>query len=354
MIVTSIKGLATGMIVMTGLATATEVAAMSFTQLAAAAGTALLTLAPYIAAIGAVVGVIALFVKSANDAKKADEELAKAEEEAKESFDRAADAYQNLKNTISDWQNSYKSIKKLEKGTMEFYEALVKANEKAKELIESYGLIAGQDYTIDDNGAIVIEDAAQKRLIKEQQRQTYQAQMGYFQTKKDSNAIKKADILSSFAKEFSENYQTISLKTAQQMLTGEAGNYKIEDEHTQEEILRAIREGNESNDKNLKNVSKNIVKSSEGTAKTADISDMITKYKSQYNEVEAYEEALEKMIKDSYMKAYGTLEDQDKYKDLTTKQQEYFNDFAYTGAKTVVENAGGIDRVETGSHKNKN
>ena len=76
-------------------------------------------------------------------------------------------AYQNLLNTLSGYNSAISALEGLDAGTQEFTNALITANEKAWELIDTYGLIQGQDWDYDNNGAIVIKQSAQDRIIQE-------------------------------------------------------------------------------------------------------------------------------------------------------------------------------------------
>ena len=76
-------------------------------------------------------------------------------------------AYQNLLNTLSGYNSAVSALEGLEVGTQEFTNALITANEKAWELIDTYGLIQGQDWEYGENGEIIIKHSAQDRITKE-------------------------------------------------------------------------------------------------------------------------------------------------------------------------------------------
>lgn len=93
-------------------------------------------------------------------AKEATEAMATAAQDA-------TTAYQNLLNTISGYDSAIAALENLEVGTQEFTNALITANEKAWELIDTYGLIQGQDWDYGKNGEIIINDSAKNRITKE-------------------------------------------------------------------------------------------------------------------------------------------------------------------------------------------
>jgi len=59
-------------------------------------------------------------------------------------------------NTISSYEEATDTLDSLVIGTDEWKKALIEANEAALELIDNFDLIQGEDYTIDNNGQIVM------------------------------------------------------------------------------------------------------------------------------------------------------------------------------------------------------
>jgi membrane protein implicated in regulation of membrane protease activity len=119
-------------------------AAMVANQLAAAP--LLVIILAIAAAIAAAAAVVVLLVKGWQALKAASPEgQLNAAKEATEGMTAAAEAansaYQDLLNTISEYESAIDSLEELEKGTQEFTNALITANEKAWELIDTYGLI---------------------------------------------------------------------------------------------------------------------------------------------------------------------------------------------------------------------
>ena len=114
---------------------------------------------PYLlaaAAIGALavgIGVLGFRAIEAADKQKA---LNKQLKENQQAVDDARSAYEELRETINNYNTARNAIDELTEGTMEFYDAIVKSNEEAQKLIDKYNLIAGQDYTIDKDGLITL------------------------------------------------------------------------------------------------------------------------------------------------------------------------------------------------------
>lgn len=121
------------------------------------------------ASITAVVAIINSCIKSynnsANAAKVATEQTVKLAAAYKE----CATTANELKDAISNYDAGLNALRKLEKGTDEYKTALEEANKQAKELIEKYQLIAGQDYTIGADGLIKLKTGENSSLYNKQQ-----------------------------------------------------------------------------------------------------------------------------------------------------------------------------------------
>lgn len=92
-------------------------------------------------------------------------------EKNKTKLEETTSAYKELQDTVSNYQSALDGLKGLEAGTIEFYNAIVKANEEAEKLIERFNFVIGQDYTINADGKIVInDDALKSAMMKEQQK----------------------------------------------------------------------------------------------------------------------------------------------------------------------------------------
>ena len=114
-----------------------------------------------IALVVAVLAALAIGIKAVIDAQYTEEEAArdaaKSVENLTERYKELADAANKFKDTQDGYKDALNNLKELEKGTEEYAEALEDANDKAKELIETYGLY--DDYYISD-GKIIIDQTA--------------------------------------------------------------------------------------------------------------------------------------------------------------------------------------------------
>ena len=104
---------------------------------------------------------------AANDPSKQFEAAKEATSAMTTAVNEANTAYQNLLNTINGYDSAMSALEGLEVGTQEFTNALITANEKAWELIDTYGLIQGQDWDYGKNGEIIINDSAKSRITDE-------------------------------------------------------------------------------------------------------------------------------------------------------------------------------------------
>ena len=113
-----------------------------------------------IAILAALAAIIAVVVKAAVNAYNADkiaaENARKAVEDLTESYKRLTDEANAFKDAVSSYEDAIASLKDLEEGTDEYREALEKANEQARQLIETYGLWGQTHY--DENGLITFNE----------------------------------------------------------------------------------------------------------------------------------------------------------------------------------------------------
>lgn len=113
------------------------------------------------AALALAVGAVVAIGKVLYDQYHADAQGAKeAAEQAEvltERYEELKNKAQELNNAIADYQDAQKALGELEKGTDEYAAALENANEKARELIETYGLWDSYDFK---NGVITIDPKA--------------------------------------------------------------------------------------------------------------------------------------------------------------------------------------------------
>ena len=139
-----------------------------------------------IAVLAALAAIIAVVVKAAVNAYNADkiaaENARKAVEDLTESYKRLTDEANAFKDAVSNYEDAVDQLKNLEKGTDEYREALEKANEQARQLIETYGLWGQTHY--DENGVITFNEGVLEgkqteydNRIREAENQLYGAKM---------------------------------------------------------------------------------------------------------------------------------------------------------------------------------
>lgn len=133
---------------------------------ATAISTAAVGLGIILAITGAIAGLIWVFAKIKEDSPEGQlKKISAAVEEAKTAAEDAANAYNNLKSTIDSYDSCIKKLEDLEVGTQAFKDALEDANEKAWELIKTYGLVKGksEDWYIGDKGEVIITNKGKEK-----------------------------------------------------------------------------------------------------------------------------------------------------------------------------------------------
>ena len=121
------------------------------------------------AAIAAIVAISAVLIIKINEENKARERLNERVIKTKEAYEDATTAAENLKTTISSYTEAVKSLETINSSTLEFKDSLEETNKKAKELIETYGLLDDQ-YYYNSKGIITFNKGVLENLqaIKEQ------------------------------------------------------------------------------------------------------------------------------------------------------------------------------------------
>ncbi len=124
-----------------------------------------------VAALAAFVAVVAGVVLAANaiaDAYNADAIAAeKAETAAKnlaEAYGEVKSEYEDMISSMEKYQSARDGLDSLTKGTEAYEQALKEANRMALELINTYGLIEGQDYNWEGNEIVINESAMNDRI----------------------------------------------------------------------------------------------------------------------------------------------------------------------------------------------
>lgn len=125
-----------------------------------------------VAALGAFIAIAGLVVFGIMKIVEANRAAEKELKESSNSVQTLTDHYKELKNeynelktAIEDYNNAYNAFKELESGAEGYAEALENANDKARALIETYGLEGKWSYNA--NGAIVFDEGALDRAKAE-------------------------------------------------------------------------------------------------------------------------------------------------------------------------------------------
>lgn len=96
-----------------------------------------------------------------SEGEKKEEALGESINQLTGELNAAKEAAEGFKEATSDYQDSIDAIDQLTKGTQEYKKAVEEANEKARELIETYGL-KQSDYELNAEGIIEIDEEALK------------------------------------------------------------------------------------------------------------------------------------------------------------------------------------------------
>ena len=84
-----------------------------------------------------------------------------------ERFNKLNEEAQQLKETLEGYNEALTELENMTSATEGFEDALKKANDQAKELIETYGLYSEGDWSYGDKGQIVISEQAQDKIQAE-------------------------------------------------------------------------------------------------------------------------------------------------------------------------------------------
>lgn len=115
-------------------------------------------LAAFVAIAGLVVFGIMKIIEANHAAEKELKESANSVQTLTDHYKELKNEYNELKSAIEDYDSAYNAFKELESGAEGYAEALENANDKARALIETYGLEGKWSY--DANGAIVFDEGA--------------------------------------------------------------------------------------------------------------------------------------------------------------------------------------------------
>lgn len=164
-----------------------------------------------------------------SEGEKKEEALGESINQLTGELNAAKEAAEGFKEATSDYQDSVDAIDELTKGTQEYKKAVEEANEKARELIETYGL-KQSDYKLNAEGIIEIDE----NVLQEKQAQfdkrvmSTQTQLNLDQAElAEVSAVNK--VLNSDAYKFSDNeiantlYKSVLAKGAYDFGVDEAG-----------------------------------------------------------------------------------------------------------------------------------
>ena len=278
------------------------------------------TLASY-AAMAILIGgiVIGIMAWQEYQAKINDEDYIMQEnlKKMKEEVTKVKEEYQALKDSISQYQDSKNALEDLTAGTVEFSEAVLTANEHAMELIDSLGLIAGQDYSIDTNGLINIDEEALNEKLKQKQKEQYAVQGAYYSQQADyiensKNGLK--GVYKDFRKDLSKQLGgQVSMQDAKEILGGDVGFTFPKEE------LEKIQD-------NTATLS-TIGKDTSSIPKVEKITGVIEKHSAEYKNLMAQYINYQRLASDSFIRAYGEEGAVADYTQSTSNQQKIVQDY---------------------------
>lgn len=187
---------------------------------------ATLAITAIVALTAAVVGAIAVYDKWFSEEAKINQEL----ERTQKALENATQAALDLEEAINGYKSAQDNIKKLTEGTLEFYNAIVKANEESQKLIDTLNLKAGQDYALDENGLIKINENVLEAKQQEAIRETYRAQAANVGAQLHENEYKQRQLIKKFTGKVNsyagqETNARITEEQGAQMLSGQGSIY---------------------------------------------------------------------------------------------------------------------------------
>ena len=103
-------------------------------------------------------------------------EISTSTEAASAAAENAKSAYEALLNGFASHSSLLDALDELTQGTIEFEAALLKANSAAYDLINTYGLVMGEDWSFDERGAITFTEEGQKRIQQQKFEEMQQAE----------------------------------------------------------------------------------------------------------------------------------------------------------------------------------
>ena len=206
-----------------------------------------------LATLGATLVILGLLTAAIYSIAKAhDNEVHKVENaknaanELQKSYEKLREEANQFKESISEYQEGLKSLDKLKDKQDEFSEALDKSNQKAKELIETYGL--WDSYSYNGDGAIVIDEEKLNEIVNQKNRQVSNAEYNALKSKAYANTLENTEAVDKNAKKLAEAYQKQYEKTTQSASSTEQFTNTVQ--RLNEEYTNFLNEG-ESLDSDL-------------------------------------------------------------------------------------------------------
>lgn len=272
-------------------------------------------------------------------------------ERTTEVAEKAREAYQKIQDTFNNYQSAQDKLKGLEEGTVEFYNALIEANERAMELIDTLDLIAGEDYAVDPNGLIQINEEALEDAMYDKQREVFRTQGVKANAKYNLASYERDQIVSEFrnaANDKSRFGVGMDYTTAENVLSKNLDEEEINGEYVSRANLSGMNDVatslDQMNDK-LGGVGTAIVSGLVGPINliggtvahemitqgfkdgVTDITEEVGQFRGEYNAKTAEMLALERQIADSYIRAYGDKKSLEIYNKANSKQKQLMQDY---------------------------
>ena len=227
--------------------------------------------------------------------KSEEQKLKEAVAETAEEVKKTTEAYQDLKDKISDYTDAKKGLEGLKEGTVEFYEAVITANEKAQTLIDTLGLLAGQDYSIDvSSGLISINEDSLKNALQSKQQAVFRAQA--------TNTFAKLDLTKYYQRQTVGDFASAVFEKTGVMLSDA------------EKIL----------DGTVKQTAKMDMW---GLQRESDITEEVGKFRAEYNKRSAEMLAQQELLAAQLIQGYASQSQLEAYQALTKTGQSLINSY---------------------------
>ena len=166
------------------------------------AASAIGSVAAIAAAILIVVAIIGTAIEQFNEAENAAKQAAADAEKLSTAYSNAKDSYNSFISATEGYKTAVNGIKELTRGTDEYNEAIKAANEEATKLLDTY---EGLQYTVDDDGLILIDEASLEAAKMQQE----ELNNNFEQSAKLADNIAKARELESKTTDFArENLES--------------------------------------------------------------------------------------------------------------------------------------------------